>query len=77
VSGLPKTRFINLYRLNFIVKLVIIASIIILVAARRAIEIAKQPPPVFPSGAHAPVMRWLDRNDPFLSVTERRQQYAV
>ncbi|KAF9556868.1 hypothetical protein CPC08DRAFT_764936 [Agrocybe pediades] len=59
------------------VLMMIIASIIILVAARRAIEIAKQPPPVFPAGAHAPVMRWLDRNDPFLSVTERRQQYAV
>ncbi|KAF8184771.1 hypothetical protein BJ912DRAFT_973967 [Pholiota molesta] len=43
----------------------IVAAIIIFVAARRAIEISKLPPPVFPSGAEAPVMRWLDRNDPF------------
>ncbi|KAF8960819.1 hypothetical protein BDZ97DRAFT_1921889 [Flammula alnicola] len=54
----------------------IIAAIIILVAARRAIEFAKLPPPVFPAGAEAPVMRWLDRNDPFLTVSERRQQYV-
>jgi len=53
-----------------------IASIIIFVAARRAIELAKMPPPVFPTGAEAPVMRWLDRNDPFLTVSERRQQYV-
>ncbi|PPQ79457.1 hypothetical protein CVT25_002619 [Psilocybe cyanescens] len=58
------------------VLIMVIASVIILVAALRAIEVAKQPPPVFPSGAEAPVMRWLDRNDPFLAVTERRQQYV-
>ncbi|KAH9476300.1 hypothetical protein JR316_0011874 [Psilocybe cubensis] len=58
------------------VVIMIIASVIILIAALRAIEEAKQPPPVFPSGAEAPVMRWLDRNDPFLAVTERRQQYV-
>jgi len=58
------------------VLIMIIASIVIVVAARRAIELAKLPPPVFPSGAEAPVMRWLDRNDPFLTVSERRQQYV-
>ena len=56
---------------------VIIGTAIIFVAARRAIELAKLPPPVFPSGAEAPVMRWLDRNDPFLAVHERRQQQDV
>ncbi|KDR79378.1 hypothetical protein GALMADRAFT_208769 [Galerina marginata CBS 339.88] len=55
---------------------VLITSIIIVVAARRAIELAKMPPPVFPTGTEAPVMRWLDRNDPFLTVSERRQQYV-
>ncbi|CAA7270310.1 unnamed protein product [Cyclocybe aegerita] len=54
----------------------IIASILTFVAARRAIELAKLPPPVFPEGAQAPVMRWLDRNDPFLSIRERQQDYA-
>jgi len=58
------------------VLIMIIASIIIVVAARRAIELAKMPPPVFPTGTEAPVMRWLDRNDPFLTVSERRQQYV-
>jgi len=58
------------------VLIMIIASIIIFVAARRAIELSKMPPPVFPVGAEAPVMRWLDRNDPFLTVSERRQQYV-
>ncbi|KIM38592.1 hypothetical protein M413DRAFT_244038 [Hebeloma cylindrosporum] len=57
--------------------LLIIATSIIFIAARRAIEFAKLPPPVFPSGAEAPVMRWLDRNDPFLAVHERRQQQYV
>jgi len=47
------------------VLIMIIATIIIFLAARKAIEISKLPPPVFPSGAEAPVMRWLDRNDPF------------
>jgi hypothetical protein len=59
------------------VLIMIVATIVIFVAARRAIELAKMPPPVFPAGAQAPVMRWLDRNDPFLTVSERRQQYAV
>jgi len=57
--------------------LMIIATIITFVAARRAIEFAKLPPPVFPSGAQAPAMRWLDRNDPFLAVHERRQHQYV
>lgn len=56
---------------------VIIGTAIIFIAARRAIELAKLPPPVFPTGAEAPVMRWLDRNDPFLAVHERRQQQDV
>ncbi|KAF9477223.1 hypothetical protein BDN70DRAFT_118253 [Pholiota conissans] len=51
--------------------IMIIAAIIIFVAARRAIELAKLPPPVFPSGAEAPVMRWLDRNDPFREILLR------
>jgi hypothetical protein len=54
----------------------LIATIIIFLAARRAIELAKLPPPVFPTGTEAPVMRWLDRNDPFLTYSERRQQYV-
>jgi len=58
------------------VLIMLIATIIILLAARRAIELAKLPPPVFPAGAEAPVMRWLDRNDPFLTYSERRQQYV-
>jgi len=57
--------------------LMVIATAIIFIAARRAIELAKLPPPVFPSGAEAPVMRWLNRNDPFLAVHERRQQEYV
>jgi len=50
------------------VLIVIIASFTIFLTAREAIELAKQPPPVFPD----PVMRWLDRNDPFLTTQERR-----
>ncbi|KAF8806765.1 hypothetical protein BYT27DRAFT_7140165 [Phlegmacium glaucopus] len=50
----------------------IIGTIIIFLTARKVIELAKQPPPVFPSGTEAPVMRWLDRNDPFLTSQERR-----
>jgi len=51
---------------------VIAASVTIFLTARQAIELAKQPPPVFPAGAEAPIMRWLDRNDPFLTIQERR-----
>jgi len=50
----------------------IIATITIFLTACEAIELAKQPPPVLPAGAEAPVMRWLNRNDPFLTVQERR-----
>jgi len=58
--------------------MMIVASIVIFMAARRAIELSKMPPPVFPSGIEAPVMRWLDRNDPFAAIpnTDRRPQYA-
>jgi len=51
---------------------VIAASVTIFLTAREAIQLSKQPPPVFPTGAEAPIMRWLDRNDPFLTVQERR-----
>ena len=44
----------------------------IFITARKVIELAKQPPPVFPAGAEAPIMRWMDRTDPFLTVQERR-----
>lgn len=45
--------------------IMIISAILIALAIREAKEIAKLPPPVFPTGAEASVMRWLDRNDPF------------
>jgi hypothetical protein len=52
---------------------VIIGSIIIFITARKVIELAKQPPPVFAGvGTEAPGMRWVDRNDPFLTTQERR-----
>ncbi|KAF8900689.1 hypothetical protein CPB84DRAFT_1778686 [Gymnopilus junonius] len=57
--------------------LIMIVAPIVIVAARCAIELSKMPPPVFPTGAQAPVMRWLDRKDPFLTVSERRPQYMV
>lgn len=48
-------------------------SIIIFFTARRVINLAKQPPPVFSAGGtEAPIMRWMDRNDPFHTVQERR-----
>ncbi|KAF8154442.1 hypothetical protein B0H34DRAFT_799226 [Crassisporium funariophilum] len=56
------------------VVIMFVAAIMIFIAAYRAIELAKLPPPVFPTGAETPVMRWLDRNDPFLAVHERNQQ---
>jgi hypothetical protein len=52
---------------------VTIGSIMIFITARKVMELAKQPPPVFPASAEAPVMRWMDRNDPFLTIQERRQ----
>ncbi|KAF9044214.1 hypothetical protein BJ165DRAFT_186530 [Panaeolus papilionaceus] len=57
--------------------LLILVSIMIFVSARRAARLAQEPPPVFPSGAEAPVMRWLDRNDPFLATSERRGPQAA
>ena len=45
----------------------------IFTTARKVIELAKQPPPVFSVGnAETPDMRWMDRNDPFLTAQERR-----
>jgi len=48
----------------------IVATIFTLVSARRAIEFAKLPPPV-PERAEGPEMRWLNRNDPFITAAER------
>jgi len=48
----------------------IVATILTLVAARRAIEFSKLPPPV-PGRSDGPEMRWLNRNDPFLTAAER------
>jgi len=48
----------------------IVATFLTLVAARRAIEFAKLPPPV-PERAEGPEMRWLNRNDPFITAAER------
>ncbi|KAH6909768.1 hypothetical protein BKA70DRAFT_1274732 [Coprinopsis sp. MPI-PUGE-AT-0042] len=45
--------------------IMLVSTILIAVSIREAKEIAKLPPPVFPTGAEASVMRWLDRNDPF------------
>ncbi|KAF9524919.1 hypothetical protein CPB83DRAFT_838548 [Crepidotus variabilis] len=47
-----------------------VASIVTLIAARRAIEFAKLPPPV-PERADGPEMRWINRNDPFMTAAER------
>jgi len=54
-----------------------IASAMIFLAARKAIKIAEQPPPVFPSAAEAPILRWLDRNDPFRAPSPRPHLSAV
>jgi len=51
----------------------LITCILIGVAIREAAALAKLPPPVFPDGAEASVMRWLDRNDPF-TVSRREPQ---
>jgi len=48
-----------------------VATILLFIAAREAIAISKLPPPVFPSAAEAPIMRWLDRNDPFRAASPR------
>jgi len=55
------------------VLIMIIGSIMIFITTRKVIELAKQPPPVFArDGAEVPGMRWVDRNDPFLTIQERR-----
>jgi len=54
----------------------LLASIMLYFAARAAVEIAKLPPPVFPSAAEAPIMRWLDRNDPFRAASPRNYSNA-
>jgi len=48
-----------------------IATVLTFVAARKAIELANMPPPVFPDQANTPVMRWLNRNDPFASYNRQ------
>ena len=48
-------------------------SIRIFIVAREVIQLAKLPPPVFSGGdAETPGMRWVDRDDPFLTIQERR-----
>jgi hypothetical protein len=55
------------------VLIMIIGSIMIFITTRKVIELAKQPPPVFArDGAEVRGMRWVDRNDPFLTIQERR-----
>ncbi len=54
---------------------VTVAAILTLVAARRAIDIANMPPPVSPDQIEAPVMRWLNRNDLFLTTERYNRQY--
>jgi len=50
----------------------IMGSITIFIVARKVIELAKLPPPVSSgSDAESPGMRWVDRNDPFLTIQER------
>jgi len=51
----------------------IMGTIMIFIVNRKVIELAKLPPPVY-SGAdtETPGMRWVDRNDPFLTIQERR-----
>jgi len=40
-----------------------IGTVLTYVAVRKAIELAKMPPPVLPEPAETPVMRWLNRNE--------------
>jgi len=56
----------------------IVGSIMIFITTRKVIELAKQPPPVFAgNGTEAPGMRWVDRNDPFLTVQERQVHVGI
>jgi len=48
-----------------------VAAVMLFLAARKAIEISRLPPPVFPTATEAPIMRWLDRNDPFRVASSR------
>jgi len=51
----------------------IMGTITIFIVTRKVIELAKLPPPMFSGGdTDAPGMRWVDRNDPFLTIQERR-----
>lgn len=52
---------------------VIIGSITIFIASREVIEHAKLPPPVLSGDdSEAPGMRWVGRDDPFITIEERR-----
>jgi len=52
---------------------VIIGSIMIFITAREVIKLSQLPPPVFSGDdSDAPGMRWVGRNDPFLTIQERR-----
>jgi hypothetical protein len=50
----------------------IIATVLTYVAVRKAVDLAKMPPPVLPEHAEAPVMRWLNRNE---MTTERHNRH--
>jgi len=50
----------------------IVGSITIFIVSRKVIELAKLPPPVLSGDdSEAPGMRWVGRNDPFLTIQER------
>ena len=52
---------------------VILGSIMIFIVCREVVNFAKLPPPVFSGDdTDAPGMRWVGRNDPFLTIQERR-----
>jgi hypothetical protein len=51
----------------------IIGTITIFIVSRKIIELAKLPPPVYSGDdSDAPGMRWVGRNDPFLTIQEQR-----
>jgi len=51
----------------------IIATALTYVAVRKAIDLAKMPPPVLPEHGEAPVMRWLNRNE--ISSEQHNRHY--
>lgn len=51
----------------------IIATVVTFLAVRKAMELAKTPPPVLPEHAEAPVMRWLNRNE--MSTDRHNRHY--